>query len=100
MKNRALILAAVLGLAWVAALGGSRQPDKAAGLRAVVTIPPLKGLIEPLLPPGTTVTVLMQPGRSEHGYEFTPADMAAMARADVFVYVGLGLEGRIEATLE
>ena len=48
----------------------------------------------------STVTVLMQPGKSEHGYEFTPADVAALATADLVVYVGLGLEGRIEATLK
>jgi zinc transport system substrate-binding protein len=84
----------------MAALGFARQqPANPAALHAVVTIAPLKGLIEPLLPPGSSVTILMEPGRSEHGYEFTPADMAAMAKADVFVYVGLGLEGRIESTL-
>jgi zinc transport system substrate-binding protein len=66
-------------------------------LKVVVTIAPLKGIVEPLLPPGSSVTVLMAPGKSEHGYEFTPADVASMARADLFVYVGLGLEGRIEA---
>jgi zinc transport system substrate-binding protein len=41
----------------------------------------------------------MQPGKSEHGYEFTPADVAAVARADLVVYVGLGLEGRLESTI-
>ncbi len=68
-------------------------------INAVVTVAPLKGLVEPLLPKGSAVTVLMQPGRSEHGYEFTPADIAAMAKADVFVYVGLNLEGPVERTL-
>ncbi|MDX2132221.1 MAG: metal ABC transporter substrate-binding protein [Planctomycetota bacterium] len=68
-------------------------------IRAVVTIPPLKGILEPLLPEGSTVTVLMPPGRSEHGYEFTPKDLAAVARADLVFYVGLALEPRVEQTL-
>jgi ABC-type Zn uptake system ZnuABC Zn-binding protein ZnuA len=67
-------------------------------IKVVVTVAPLKGLVEPLLPEGSSVTVLMRPGKSEHGYEFAPADMAAMARADLVVYVGLGLEGRVEVT--
>jgi zinc transport system substrate-binding protein len=37
----------------------------------------------------------MAPGRSEHGYEFTPDDLAAVARADLVVYIGLSLEPRI-----
>lgn len=65
-------------------------------LRAVVTIAPLKGIVEPLLPPGSSVRVLMPPGRSEHGYEFTPADMAELAGADLVVFVGLGLEPQVQ----
>jgi ABC-type Zn uptake system ZnuABC Zn-binding protein ZnuA len=72
----------------------------APALRVVVSIPPLKGLIEPLLPPASEVTMLVRPGRSEHGSELTPTDAAAIARADIVVIVGLGLEPRVEAVLE
>src|SRR5436190_24294409 len=82
------------------ALNCARADQPPVALKVVVTIAPLKGLVEPLLPPGSTVTVLMQPGKSEHGYEFTPGDIAAMAKADLFVYVGLNLEGRVESTLK
>lgn len=61
-------------------------------LRVVVTIPPLAGLIAPLLPEGSQVRALVPPGASPHGYELTPDDAAALARADLVVYVGLGLE--------
>jgi len=63
--------------------------------KAVVTVAPLRGLVEPLLPAGSELTMLMQPGRSEHGYEFTPGDLAKLAEADLVVYVGLGLEPMI-----
>src|SRR5690349_13389373 len=69
-------------------------------LKVVVTVAPLKGLVEPLLPEGSKVTVLMEPGKSEHGYEFTPADMAAVARADLVVYVGLGIDAKVEAAVK
>lgn len=65
-------------------------------LRVVVTVPPLLGIVKPLVPAGSEVRLLMPPGRSEHGYEFTPSDLAAVARADILIYVGLGLEPRIE----
>jgi zinc transport system substrate-binding protein len=79
---------------------GAAQAEDRAGLRAVVTVPALKGLVEPILPEGGTVTMLMKPGQSEHGYEFTPQDLATLAKADVVVLVGLGLESRVERALE
>lgn len=72
---------------------------KAPALRAVVTVAPLKSFVEPLLPEGSQLRVLMQPGRSEHGYEFTPSDLRAIAEADVVVLVGLNLEPAVEKTL-
>lgn len=73
------------------AISGSEPP-----LRIVVTIAPLVGLVRPLVPLGSEIKVLMPPGRSEHGYEMTSADFAAVNRAHVLVYVGLGLEPKIE----
>lgn len=73
---------------------------KAPALRAVVTIAPLKSFVEPLLPEGSHLRVLMQPGKSEHGYEFTPSDLRALAEADIVVLVGLNLEPAVEKTLE
>lgn len=74
----------------------SAKPASTEPMRVVVTVPPLRSIVEPLLPSGSELRVLMQPGRSEHGYEFTPSDLAAVAGADLVVYVGLNLEPRIE----
>lgn len=65
-------------------------------IKVVVSIAPLRGLIEPLLPPGSTVDLLIPPGVSEHGYEIPPAKLAALSRADLVVLVGMGLEGAAE----
>lgn len=102
-------------VAGVLALGGVAGPGLAAGesankaaavvplvaapLRVVVTIPPLKGLVEGMLPAGSTVTTLIPPGASEHGYDIPPARLAEMARADLVVLVGLGLEPQVEKQL-
>jgi len=67
------------------------------GLNVVVTVPPLRSLVEPLLPAGSHVQTLMAPGRSEHGYEFTPSDLAALSGADMVVWVGLGLEPQVDS---
>lgn len=82
------------------AAGTTATPAQATPLSVVVTVPPLKSLVEPLLPPGSTITMLMRPGQSEHGYEFTADDIANLARADMVVLVGLALEPRIEETLK
>lgn len=87
------------------AQSGASQPEdslpaiKAPALRAVVTVAPLKSFVEPLLPDDSQLRVLMQPGKSEHGYEFTPSDLRAIAEADVVVLVGLNLEPAVEKTL-
>jgi zinc transport system substrate-binding protein len=80
----------------------SAAPDayEAAPLNVVVTVPSLKGIVEPLLPKGSSVQMLMKPGRSEHGYEFTASDLAELSRADIVVYIGLGLETRVENALQ
>jgi zinc transport system substrate-binding protein len=93
----AVVLAGVLGLA----LGCSESPAGGSGARAegparvVVTIPPLRGLVAPLLPADAEITVLVEPGLSVHGYEPTPEDIVAIARADAVVMIGMGLEAGV-----
>src|SRR6185295_361805 len=77
----------------------SIAPYKAVPLDVVVTLAPLRGLVEPRLPEGSKIAVLMPPGRSEHGYEFTANDIAQLGRADLVVLVGLGLEPQVESFL-
>lgn len=89
-----------LGCAAAGLLSALAWGGPAAGLNTVVTIPPVKGLVAPLLPEGSTLRVLLTPGRSEHNYEFTPADMASVEQADLVVFVGLWLEPRVEKFLD
>ncbi len=65
----------------------------------VVSVPPLRGIVQALLPEGSVVDTLIPPGVSEHGYEIPPARLAALASADLVVYVGMGLEPQVEKAL-
>jgi zinc transport system substrate-binding protein len=85
------ILMGILTASCSGRLSGNEPP-----LRIVVSIPPLAGLVRPLAPEGSEIKVLIPPGRSEHGYEMTSDDFAAAGRAHVLVYIGLGLEPRVE----
>ncbi|MGQ0629311.1 MAG: metal ABC transporter substrate-binding protein [Phycisphaerales bacterium] len=75
-------------------------PQGTVARRVVVSIPPLRGIIEPLLPPGSTVEVLIPPGASEHGHEIAPAKLAALKKADIVFLVGMGLEPQVDKFLK
>ncbi len=99
---RAFSLTALLvGVLWIMVLPSCGKspaaPESEADRpRVVVSITPLLGLIEPMLPDDAEIEVLVPAGRTIHGFEPSPADMATLARADLVVLVGLGLEGRLD----
>lgn len=68
--------------------------------RVVVSIPPLAGLIQPLLPEGTEVITLLESGRSVHGWDPAPSTLAMVRTADVIVMIGMGLEPRLEQVVD
>jgi zinc transport system substrate-binding protein len=73
---------------------GDRTPggDSADQLRIAATIPPLEWIARSLAPEGTSISTLLPPGASEHGYEPPPSRLADFVRADVVLMVGLGLD--------
>ncbi len=88
----------VMGL--VPGCGSSAETPRTPGsVRVVVSIPPLVGLVEALLPPEAEVRVLVAPGQSPHAYEPTPSDIAAVGRADLVVLVGMGIESGLPASV-
>ncbi|MBS0195648.1 MAG: zinc ABC transporter substrate-binding protein [Planctomycetes bacterium] len=69
---------------------------RAQTMKVVVTVPPLAGIVKPLLPPDASVEVLIPAGVSEHGYDIAPSKLSSIANADMLVYVGMGLEPQVE----
>lgn len=98
------VVLALVAAALVLMVPSCRPTGDAGGvadgrLRVVVTVPPLVGIVRDILPPDAELVSLIAPGASEHGYEFTPQDVARLARADVVVYVGLDLEPKVQRFL-
>lgn len=91
----ALALGAALGLAGCDA----GEPAAEGPPRVVASLPPLAGLIEPMLPAGSELTVIVGPGQSEHGFEMTPSQVAAVRQAHVVAVVGLGLDVQVERAM-
>ncbi len=73
-----------------------------APIRVVATIPPLRGLIAPLLTDAKIpheFTTLVPPGASEHGFEISPDKLMALGKADIVVMAGLGMEPQVDKFL-
>lgn len=87
----------VIAVSLLAVLSGcdSSAPRPPGAPRIVVSIAPLAGLVRELAPPDAEVRTLVPPGRSPHGFEMTPGDLAALGDADLVVYVGLGLDPQV-----
>lgn len=89
----------VCAAALIGGCSGDEDRPRTGPLRIVVSLPPLAGLAEAMTPTAHEITMLIKPGQSCHAHEMTPADVAAIAQADVLIYVGLGLEPKIESLL-
>ncbi len=58
----------------------------------VVSLPAVAHWVRPMLMPGDTLTVLLQPGHSPHHWALKPSQLKALARADRIVLVSAALE--------
>ena len=76
------------------------RSDADKPVRIVATIPPVAGLLEPMLGEGVTITTLVPPGRSVHGYRSGPEQIAEAARASAVVGVGLGIDDQLGAPID
>jgi zinc transport system substrate-binding protein len=79
------IVEAFFALAPLAARADGAAPER---VRAVVGIPPLAYFVERVGGQRVDVEVLVAPGQSPHTYEPTPAQIAGVARAQVYFAVG------------
>lgn len=65
-------------------------------LSIYTTVYPLKYFTERIGGNFVEVNTIYPPGSDEHSYEPTQKEMMNLADADIFVYIGLGLEGFVE----
>lgn len=83
----------------------SRPPVQDASLRSpqlkvVVTFLPIYWFTKAVAGDAAKVEILVPPGTEVHEYQASPANVQAIAKADVLVKNGLGLEKFLETTLK
>lgn len=82
------ILVFILMLAAVFALCPVLAEDTGDGLDIVVTDFPCYDFARTVAGDNGRITMLIKPGAEVHSFDPTPADVAAMMEADVFIYIG------------
>lgn len=83
-------------IALLAACSNDR-PEKSNGqIQVYTTVYPLQYFTERIAGDKVTVQSIYPPGSDEHTFDPTQKDMMALADADLFFYIGLGLEGFVE----
>ncbi|WP_338449195.1 metal ABC transporter substrate-binding protein [Niallia oryzisoli] len=65
-------------------------------LKVYTTVYPLKYFTEEIGGEAVSVDTIYPPGADEHTFEPSQKDMIKLAESDLFIYVGLGLEGFVE----
>lgn len=63
-------------------------PIKALALQVTVTIPPLAGMIAPLLDEDDQIEVLLKPGVSPHGFQIKPSQLSTLQQSDLLITAG------------
>jgi ABC-type Zn uptake system ZnuABC Zn-binding protein ZnuA len=94
----------VVALAALLAAGCARPAgpwrDGAAGLRVVATTTQVADLVANVGGDRVDLVTLLKPGIDAHDYEPSPADLDAIARADLVIENGVGLEEWLGDTIE
>jgi ABC-type Zn uptake system ZnuABC Zn-binding protein ZnuA len=102
-QRRNILLAAVLAAALAAGCsssGGAGGDDAGGTLQVVATTTQVADLAGNVGGDRVQVTSLLKPGVDAHDYEPSPADIDAIARADLVLQNGVGLEEWLDDTIE
>ncbi len=99
---RTFALPALLGASALVLTGCAATPpaDADAGLSVVATTTQIADFTRNIVGDAGEVTQLIQPNQSAHDYDPSPADLSALAEADVLVINGLGLEEWLDDAVE
>ncbi|SOC03500.1 zinc transport system substrate-binding protein [Ureibacillus xyleni] len=100
-KLSILLLFSILSLFLVACNSTTTENESAAKneskkLNIYTTVYPLSYFAQKIGGDYVEVTSIYPPGSNEHTFEPTQKDMMQLADADLFFYIGLGLEGFVE----
>lgn len=101
MKKLTLLVFSAVLLLFAAACGNKdntaqTKKDEDNGLTVYTTVYPLTYFTERIGGEHVTVSSIYPAGANEHTFEPTQRDMMELADADLFFYIGLGLEGFVD----
>jgi ABC-type Zn uptake system ZnuABC Zn-binding protein ZnuA len=101
-RPRGALLAACLAALLVAGCSGAGRPwrDGSGGLRVVATTTQVADLVANVGGDRVDLVTLLKPGIDAHDYEPSPADIEAIAHAELLVENGVGLESWLADTIE
>lgn len=71
-------------------------PMNVQALQVTVTVPPLAGMIAPLLDEGDQIEVLLKPGVSPHGFQIKPSQLRTLQESDLLLSIGSPVDAWIE----
>ncbi|MHC0038958.1 metal ABC transporter solute-binding protein, Zn/Mn family [Pseudoneobacillus sp. C159] len=91
-----LVLMVILNVLLVGCSNNNNQPKDNDKLIIYTTVYPLQYFTEKLAGDFVSVHSIYPPGADEHTFEPSQRDMMNVADAQVFFYIGLGLEGFVE----
>lgn len=96
--KRIILLCILSSILFIAACGKQEEATTANEdqLDIYTTVYPLQYFTERIGGDEVKVQSIYPPGANEHTFEPTQKDMMALADADLFFYIGLGLEGFVE----
>jgi zinc transport system substrate-binding protein len=99
-KNLLLLFILILGTALAGCSEGNQAAEKGNGdaeaIEVYTTVYPLQYFAEAIGEEYVKVESIYPPGADEHTFEPSQKDMIKMADSDLFIYIGLGLEGFVE----
>ena len=101
MKKALLLFLVIVLTLFTAACGNNAttnvaKQEKDNRIQIYTTVYPLQYFAEQIGGDAVHVSSIYPPGSNEHSFEPTQQDMMALADADMFFYIGLGLEGFVE----
>jgi ABC-type Zn uptake system ZnuABC Zn-binding protein ZnuA len=101
-RGRVILLAVALAALLAAGCARPEGPwrDGAAGLRVVATTTQVADLVANIGGDRVDLVTLLKPGIDAHDYEPSPADIEAIAHAELLVENGVGLESWLADTIE
>jgi zinc transport system substrate-binding protein len=99
-KNLLFLFILILGTALAGCSEGNeaaeKENDHAEAIEVYTTVYPLQYFAEAIGEEYVKVESIYPPGADEHTFEPSQKDMIKMADSDLFIYIGLGLEGFVE----